>query len=272
MKHKEFYIGWQPKAPQPYAQKIKRHVILLALLIPVVAILYAYSQKGFNNGVSELGTFSEVTGVMYESPVPRIRVEAGPGQYRNFLMVGFGKSDVNKTLGQIKKQIGDNTLENYQVTINAEYIYYDGRTILEVPAPKNTQVTYQKLEKPLPPAKVESMGQVILTGEIVDSKCYFGLMKPGSGKIHRSCGVRCIAGGIPPILVLNNGKGQRDYILVQGPKGEAINQEILEWVGLPIQLKGQLEKVEDWLVLKADLGEAQVVQGEGFESVYFVGE
>lgn len=272
MKHNEFYIGWQPKAPQPYAQKIKRNVLLLALLVALVAIFYAYSQKGFNNGVSELGTFSEVTGVIYESPVPRIRVEAGAGQYRNFLMVGFGKSDVNKTLGQLKKQIGDDNLANYQVTLNAEYIYYDGRTVLEVPAPQNTQNTYQKLEKPLPEAKGESLGQVTLSGEIVDSKCYFGLMKPGYGKIHRSCGVRCIAGGIPPILVLNNGEGQRDYILVQGPNGEAVNQEVLAFVGLPVQIKGQLEKLEDWLVLKADLGDVQVVQEKGFSSVYFAGE
>jgi hypothetical protein len=26
-----------------------------------------------------------------------------------------------------------------------------------------------------------------LTGEIVDSKCYLGVMNPGQGKVHRDC-------------------------------------------------------------------------------------
>jgi hypothetical protein len=34
------------------------------------------------------------------------------------------------------------------------------------------------------------LGEVQLTGEIVDSKCYFGVMNPGNGKVHRDCAVR----------------------------------------------------------------------------------
>ena len=37
-------------------------------------------------------------------------------------------------------------------------------------------------------------------GEIVDPKCFFGVMKPGEGKPHKDCAIRCILGGIPPVL------------------------------------------------------------------------
>lgn len=38
-----------------------------------------------------------------------------------------------------------------------------------------------------------------LEDEIIDPKCYFGVI-PGKGKIHRSCAIRCISDGIPPVL------------------------------------------------------------------------
>jgi len=32
----------------------------------------------------------------------------------------------------------------------------------------------------------EMISKMTLQGEIIDPKCYFGVMKPGKGKIHRS--------------------------------------------------------------------------------------
>jgi len=43
----------------------------------------------------------------------------------------------------------------------------------------------------------KTWGEFDLVGEIVDSKCYFGNMNPGNGKVHRDCAVRCMSGGIP---------------------------------------------------------------------------
>jgi hypothetical protein len=34
-------------------------------------------------------------------------------------------------------------------------------------------------------------GPVELTGEIVDSKCFLGVMVPGSGKTHKECASLC---------------------------------------------------------------------------------
>ena len=47
------------------------------------------------------------------------------------------------------------------------------------------------------PAPQVLADNVTLKGEIIDPKCYLGAMKPGGGKTHKACAMRCIAGGIP---------------------------------------------------------------------------
>lgn len=74
---------------------------------------------------------------------------------------------------------------------------YDGKTVLEVPETENRQMVVEKMAAPLPERPVEILGSISLLREIIDPKCYFGVMKPDYGKVHRSCAIRCIAGGIP---------------------------------------------------------------------------
>ncbi len=268
MKKDEFYIGWQDQAPASYASKMKRNVLLLTVLVIIVAVAYVFSQQGFNNGVSELGYFSQVEGTIEEYPVPMLRVKVENDEYQNFLLFGFGKSDAYKTINLLKEQAGG-SLENQLVQLESELLYYDGKTVLEVPVAKNQMSVIQKLEEPRPERKVEALGSLKLKGEIVDSKCFFGLMKPGYGKIHRSCGVRCIDGGIPPVLVINNGEGERNYFILIGQDGQPVNQQVLDYVGLPVQVEGQAERVEDWMVLKINPQKIQEVAIKNFKSVYY---
>ena len=55
---------------------------------------------------------------------------------------------------------------------------------------------------------VADLGTVTLTGEIVDTKCHFGVMKAGEGKVHRECAVRCISGGAPPGFLARDRSGE----------------------------------------------------------------
>jgi hypothetical protein len=48
------------------------------------------------------------------------------------------------------------------------------------------------------PAAPRDRGEFTLRGEIVDTKCFLGVMNPGQGKVHRDCAARCLSGGIPP--------------------------------------------------------------------------
>ena len=92
-----------------------------------------------------------------------------------------------------------------------------------------------------------------LEGEIIDPKCYFGVMKPGFGKIHRSCAVRCISGGIPPVFATSDENNISEYYLITDEKGKAINKDILAFIGKPSKIKGVVEKIDDWYLLKVNI-------------------
>ena len=105
---------------------------------------------------------------------------------------------------------------------------------------------------------VTSHGEATLRGEIVDSKCYYGVMNPGNLKPHRGCAVRCISGGIPPVLVVRSEEGGATsvrYVLLVGPDGEPINEAILDRVAEPVQARGALERHDDLWVLRVDPAE-----------------
>ena len=51
--------------------------------------------------------------------------------------------------------------------------------------------------KPSAPVRIRTL-QVL--GELVDSKCHLGVMKPGDGPLHRDCAVRCLLGAVPPMF------------------------------------------------------------------------
>lgn len=75
-----------------------------------------------------------------------------------------------------------------RVQLRATLIERDGVRMLEVTPGSVRRVSAERLE-----------------GEIVDGKCYLGVMNPGAGKTHRACAARCLHGGVPAALVTKTG-------------------------------------------------------------------
>ena len=89
------------------------------------------------------------------------------------------------------------------------------------------------------PRRPNRSGRVELTGEIVDSKCFLGVMKPGRGKPHRSCAARCLAGGIPPQLLVVSAEGASRLLLLADAQGGPLAPEsFLDLVGEPVTASG----------------------------------
>jgi len=88
-----------------------------------------------------------------------------------------------------------------------------------------------------------------IKGEIVDPKCYFGVMKPGQGKPHRDCAIRCILGGISPVLKVTNEKGEQNYYLLLAIDGGKMNEAVRDFVAEPVVLHADVVKYDDWTVL-----------------------
>ena len=76
-------------------------------------------------------------------------------------------------------------------------------------------------------------------------------MKPAEGKIHKSCAIRCISGGVPPVFRQPTGKTDQpyDYFLVVDESGESINQAVLPFVGEPVSAAGKTANFLDWKIL-----------------------
>ena len=96
------------------------------------------------------------------------------------------------------------------------------------------------------------LGLQTLTGEIVDSKCFLGVMNPGQLLPHRACAIRCISGGIPPVLLVRQTNGGAIYLLLVSADGKPVNQQVLDLVAEPVQITGEVERQGELLILRAD--------------------
>jgi hypothetical protein len=96
------------------------------------------------------------------------------------------------------------------------------------------------------------VGDVQLSGEILDSKCWFGAMRPASGKVHKACASLCIRGGIPPAFFAQ-GSGQQSALMIMVSGGRTYGPELLGLVGDPVRVSGRVFRQGDLLLLDAAL-------------------
>ncbi len=250
----EFYIGYLPKAPQKLGHFLRIISFLLVILFCAGSIVFAVSQKRFSFSFFEFGKYRTFHGVIYQKPYPYLIVRypslAGQSPKSSvYLLVAPWKFGA-ETLWEGKH------LENKYVSLKGSLIYKNNRTMIEV-LPDSIQILSKQREKQdlnqnIVRLSSQKLGKMTLEGEIVDSKCYLGVMKPATHKIHRSCAVRCISGGIPPLLMVKNKKGQERQFLLVSHQGKAVNSQILDMIAKPVRITGYIEKKGNLFILKAD--------------------
>jgi hypothetical protein len=247
----EFYIGYLPQAPGKTARAVRIMVVALGLIVILICSLLVVNQRKFSSGVFEYGKLTTREGVLSMEPVPNLRIQKG-NESSMILLVGFGKMGVENVINTLERQ--GNKLTNQYVHLNGTKIYDHGKELFQITLEDNIEAKGESIPENYPSASKEQLGSVTLIGEIVDPKCYFGVMKPAEGKPHRSCAIRCIAGGIAPVFVVKDSKF--DFVILDG---ENINDEILPLVGDPIQLKGDLMKIDDWIVMRVDINNLKML-------------
>src|SRR5688572_6112854 len=246
MSNSEFYIGWQPTAPRSVAKHIKRVLLILFPVALIVAFLLAVLQKKFSTARFEYGKLTEVTGIYYNKPVPLIKIYDRKREPLTVLLVGYGKHGAEVVIMESEKEKGVQ-FNGKELTLKGTLLYGDGKTILQLDKNDRPIVsigsgsTFSVVEKDL--------GTQTIRGEIVDPKCYFGVMKPGEGKVHRDCAIRCILGGIPPVLHVQNEQGESNYYLLLGPNGEKINEAVRDLVAEPVSIEARVVEEDDWIIL-----------------------
>jgi hypothetical protein len=252
MDNSAFYIGWQPKAPDSYAKQVRKTVFVLTVLVIAAGIVLALQQKKFSTADFEFGQLTEVKGIYQKFPVPSVKVitkqdALGNTSYITMPLVGYGKFGAEGVIAELEKE-NKISLDNKEVTFRGTLIYNDGKTLLQIDKHDHTMVNASVPARQLQPV-IKELGTVQLTGEILDPKCYFGVMKPGHGKPHRDCAIRCIDGGMSPVFYVRNKSGEADYYLILDENGKKMNGAVTDYVAEPVSLQAKAVQYDDWVVL-----------------------
>jgi hypothetical protein len=251
----EFFIGWQDKAPGAYAKKIRRLVIGLAGVVVAVALGLVLNEKQFIASTFEISRLRTLEGILVNEPVPCLKMPVGADargvpQFQRVMLIGFGKKGAQPTLQAIEAAQGQ-ALNGKGVKIEGKLIYFDGLPAMELSNGVDAFKGFSENLKDAPSLR-QNLGDATLRGEILDPKCYLGVMRPGEGKPHRSCAVRCIAGGINPLFKASTGSANQ-YFFMLDSRGKPVNQQVAEYVADEIQLCGAVEQWDNWYVVKVDL-------------------
>ncbi len=255
MNKDEFYIGWMPNAPTGYAKHVFKVVVILAALVITAAMILALQQKKFSTSSFEFGQLTEIKGIYQQFPVPSIKVITqqdafGHSSYITMPLVGYGKFGAEGTIAELEKE-KNTTFDKKEVIFKGTLLYSDGKTLLQIDKNDNPLLNVSS-PATTPQSEIKELGTVHLTGEVLDPKCYFGVMKPGHGKPHKDCAVRCIAGGMSPVFYVRNEKGEANYYLILDKAGKKMNDELKDIIADPVSLEARAVQYDDWIVLYVD--------------------
>lgn len=196
----DFYIGWEPKMAQTSKRPVTLAIGLVALVVIGLTFGVVHYQKPFNDHAFEYGSLTTIEGTYYDHPIPMVVADTNqlPLAYSpNILLVGYGKFGAKGIMESYASDIGN--MNGAKITIQGTLIFGDGRTLLELTQKEKSILQVEQGPVVSKTSHILSESEIYI-GEILDPKCYFGVMKPGEGKIHKSCAIRCISGGIPPVL------------------------------------------------------------------------
>ncbi len=262
--HDEFHVGYADGMPPGLARFVRGAVVGLLLLAAALGAGLALLLERFDEGVFEYGTVRDYEGELLVDPHPRLLVADGPAQ--GYLLVGLGKHglDLNGAPGT--------PAPSDEIRLSATLIRNPEAAMLEVHSlelpegrtragPSAESVSPGESETgasaPIPAdaqtrdpdVRVAARGHTVV-GEIVDTKCYLGAMKPGRGKPHRDCASLCIRGGIPAALLVRTESGERRLVHLLDQRGQPLGHEVLEWVGEPVEVTGSLRRRDNRLLLR----------------------
>jgi len=239
----EFYVGYLPKAPAGISLRIRALVIALMAIAVIGAFAFASVQRTFAPAIFEYGKQRNFEGIIERKPFPALVVKR-PGSpdsgSSHYLLVAEGKHGADEEVS---------AFEGKSVRLRGTLIYRGSQTMIEVT--KDSISVAGSAEAFLEAEKM--LGTFELSGEIVDGKCYLGVMNPGSGKVHRDCAARCLSGGVPILFATNNFRGEPAVLQLTGSDRKPLPKAaFLDHVGQPVRINGIVVENGDTLILEID--------------------
>lgn len=245
----EIYVGYLP-VPAGIRRFVWVVAPVLVTLVAIAAVVIARTQPSPGTGVWESTEERVFTGVLAARPYPMLYVaDRGDGKPGYVLLVEVGKHGGGRRAA---------AFDGKHISVSGWLLHRDGRFMLEMaPGDEAIREVAGAGEMSPTPTASRAMGRVTLRGEIVDSKCFLGAMKPGHGKTHKECATLCISGGIPPVLVVRDAKGVAEYYLLTDENGGALSREAWPLIADPVEVSGELEEVGGTMRLRVRVGDVR---------------
>ncbi len=222
----DFYIGYEPEMPAGLSALMRVTVVSVVILSLVTGGLLVRAQAQSSPGTFHYGDVRSFSGLIVEQPFPALEVISESGQSEWHWLVGPGKRGAAMLVAG---------LDGRRVKLSGTLIERDADLMIEVVPESVTTISVDTVPGPA----IHAVGVTTLDGEIVDSKCYLGVMKPGDGPTHRDCAVRCLLGQVPAMLVVHEPGWVRRVALIASDTA-AFDRMLPELAGRPVRVRGTL--------------------------------
>lgn len=234
----EFYIGYEPSMPPALARRVRAAVVIAATVMVAVAGLIVCTQRPLARVAFDYGHHQRWTGLLVRSPAPAVLVPTAHG-VGWFWLVGRGKHGADEAIESVP---------DGWVQIVGTLISRDPWRMIEVSAASPAAAPGETPQGSLAP---DTPGhEVTLHGEIVDSKCFLGVMNPGERVVHRDCAIRCLSGGVPPMLAYRDEEGRDSLAVLVDAHGRLLHDALHHAVGRPVRANGRLFRLNGQPVLQ----------------------
>ena len=239
-----FYVGYLP-LPSTFGRLVKALIAIGILGAIVMAGVIASGQSDPGPGHWDDSAIFTIEGHLSVNPYPVVFVDDPASEFgtRAVILVGgmkFGAAEQTAAFA------------GSRVRAKGQFISRKGRGVFELSADEDAVV---EISAASTAPSVDSLGEHSLVGEITDAKCFLGVMKPGYGKTHRACAVRCISGGIPPLFVTRDEAGEATVYLLTDSDYGPVNEAVIPFVSEALEVTGKLERHGDLLVYAIDLSQ-----------------
>lgn len=222
----ELFVGYLPP-PRSIRSRIRVAIAAVLVAVPLVALL-AVTGSGAT-GDAENGTPTPDEGIVgrFEAePYAVLWIEGDVPE--PILLVGQGKFGVPDHL---------DGLDGALVRVHGYVLEREGQRMIELGRePERVDGDASALAL----RTSSTGGEVVVTGEVVDEKCWLGRMRPGAGRTHRACAQLCVAGGIPPVVIGRDADGAPVRALIVDEHGGAATEWIVPYVAEPLRVRGEL--------------------------------
>lgn len=237
---KRYFVGYLPipSGLKPFY----RILVFFAIVFSALAGIGIASQQK-SAGPGEWNTQVPVTlsGVMTMDPYPILqRSDVAEGEAASVLLVLQGKHSADSAA---------NSFVGKSVSVTGFAIKRGGWLMLEIKGEQSISLNSQDAEEAVLPS-ISTEGEVTLAGEIMDSKCFLGVMNPGKGPTHKACAELCLLGGIPPMLAVRDAEGRKFGYLLKTADGGSASTLVSRRAAEAVEITGQLERQGDLLFIR----------------------